>query len=71
MKFKINHIGDKYQELSVDEIRTGTLNATEAAKLAWDLVDAADKLLHGAGLDSLSDICTSASGAITNHLDGI
>ena len=71
MKFKVNHIGDKYQELGVDEIYTGTLNATEATELARDLVDAADELLHGAGLESLSNICTSASEAITNHLDDI
>ena len=71
MKFKVNHIGDKYQELGVDEIYTGTLNATEATELARDLVDAADELLHGVELESLSDICTRASEAITNHLDDI
>jgi len=71
MKFKINHIGDKYQEMAVDEVHTGTLNTTEATELARDLVDAADELLHGAELESLSNICTSASEAITNHLDDI
>tara|TARA_R110002153_G_scaffold217066_1_gene369539 strand:- start:367 stop:603 length:237 start_codon:yes stop_codon:yes gene_type:complete len=69
MKFKVNHIGYKYQEMAVDEIHTSTLNATEATELARDLVDAADELLHGAELESLSNICTSASEAITNHLN--
>jgi hypothetical protein len=48
MHFNIHYIGSSLQEMSVDEIHTGTLNKEEAIKLAKEMIYAADELLCNA-----------------------
>lgn len=45
MELKIHWISKKYLELSVDEITSGTLDSSEAKKLAQHLLEAASELL--------------------------
>lgn len=45
MNFELHWISNKYVEVSVDEIKTGTLNSEEARELAKDLISLANDLL--------------------------
>lgn len=45
MELKIHWISKKYLELSVDEITSGTLDSSEAKKLAQHLLEVASELL--------------------------
>lgn len=57
MKIEVRSISDKYQEASVDEISTGTMDRNEAIDMASHLLEVANTLLTGAGMDCLGDKC--------------
>ena len=46
MRLNLHHINEKYCELSVDEIHTGTLNLEESKELALHLIYIAMELLE-------------------------
>jgi hypothetical protein len=46
MRLNSHHISDKYCELSIDEIHTGTLDLEEAKELALHLLYIATELLE-------------------------
>ena len=45
MNFNLHWISNRFVEVKVDEIETGTLNAKEAKDLASDLISLAAELL--------------------------
>jgi len=68
MNFNVRSIGNNLQEMSVDEIETGTMNGKEATRLAQSMISAAEDLLYGAGLREISDACGSIVEELTEAL---
>lgn len=58
MNIDVRSIGRGYQEVTVSEIATGTLDKDEAIEQAKRFIQAADDLLWGADLERLSNHCT-------------
>ena len=46
MELSTHNISSRLIEVSVDEIKSGTLNAKEARELAIHLIEVANELLH-------------------------
>jgi len=68
MNFNVRSIGDNLQEMSVDEIETGTMNGKEATRLAQSMISAAEDLLYRAGLRAMSDACGDIVEELTEEL---
>ena len=68
MNFNVRYIGNDLQEMSVDEIDTGTMDKTEAIKQAQKMLSACDLLLYGAGLRVSSDICGGLSEDLNDFI---
>lgn len=60
MKLEVKSIGSTLQEVTVDEISTGTMDNREAIALAKNLLDVADTLLTFADMTGAGDICLKA-----------
>lgn len=58
MNITVRTICGKYQEVTVSEMATGTLDKDEAVEQAKRFIQAADDLLWGADLERLSNHCT-------------
>lgn len=69
MKFNLHYIGSNYQELSVDEISTGTMDKREAMEQAAELMSVASDLLDGASYDELSSQASSLHDALLKALE--
>ena len=68
MNFNVRSIGSKYQEMTVDEMDTRTLDKKESIQLAQKMISAAEDLLYHAGLKANSDACGSIVEDLTEHL---
>lgn len=57
MKLKVHYIGSGLQEMSTDEINTGTMTTKVAIEQASDLLSAAEDILWNIGMREHSDQC--------------
>lgn len=60
MDFKVHYIGSGLQEMSCDEISTGTMTEKESINQSMKLVDAAHSLMTNNGIESVSDLLWDA-----------
>jgi len=60
MNFNVRNIGGEYNEMTVDAIATGTMNAHECRDLAMKMMNAASELLYNINERDASNSCDAA-----------
>ena len=68
MEFNVTGICGKYQEMTVTELETGTMDYKESIFTAMKLISAAEDLLWAAKEKSSSDACGSIVEELTDRL---
>ena len=66
MNFNVRNIGGEYNEMTVDECHTGSMDAQECRDLAMRMISAASEILYNIDEKEASDACDTATSLI-NH----